>query len=114
MASTRQSKAAAKATEPEEPQVPEVSEVLPGGGVAVGATLHVKVPLPPATNATPEANTPPATDEELAYIGDLPVGRIFWFPATTSVPLSEGGYASVQKVRVVGSEPGEVVVEVVK
>lgn len=118
MASTRKStipdlKAKDKTPEPAKASTPEASEVLPGGGVAVGATLNVLVPVPPSGNATPEANTPKATDEELAVLGVLGEGNTYTFEQVTSVPLAEGGYVSVSKVKVVASEPGKVVVEVV-
>lgn len=95
------------------PEYPETSQVLRGGGVARGAILHVKIPTPAPTNATDEANTPPATDDQLAAIGRLKEGGEFTFDVVTSLPLSEGGYVSVREVRLVGKERGRAIVEVV-
>jgi hypothetical protein len=101
----------------DEPTTPAISQVLPGGGVAVGAVLHVRTPVPAAGNATDAPTTPKATEEDLAELASLRPADVppeYDFTSPTSVPLVEGGYASVSKVKVIDSEPGHVVVEVVR
>lgn len=97
-----------------ESTTPAVSDVLPGGGTRVGALLRVAVPVKPASGATLIPTSSPASEGTLAVLSALAPGEEYDTLAATSFPLSDGGYANAQRLRIVEhADPGCVVCEVV-
>lgn len=92
---------------------PGRSEVLPGGGVAVGATLHLRVPTGARSAALDHPPTRRPSPDALASIADAPEGSSFEFNEPISFELADGGYAAVTSFRVLHQpEQGRSVVEV--
>lgn len=87
---------------------PGRSELLPGGGVVRGATLHVAIP-----QAGYPAAAPKADDNQLALLAASPEGNDFDLGEARALPLTDGGYATARVVRVVQHGEARTVVEVV-
>lgn len=87
------------------------SEVLPGGGVARGAVLHVRVPVAPESSPP----QPVVSHAFLEQLANLPEGEQSGTDQPRAFPLVDGGYASAEAVEVVHHQaPGHVVVKVVR
>ena len=110
MAARKKTDPAAELEQSEDVQdAPARSEVLPGGGVAVGAILHVALPL-----AGPAPNTQVVSAEDLSNLASALEGASLTLASPASFPLSDGGFATCSSVEVVHqAEPGRVVVKVI-
>lgn len=90
---------------------PSRSEVNPGGGTFVGAVLHLRVPNR-AGHADDRPSTTPAPESVVTFIGASDEGDVFNFPESYSLILADGGYARVERLRVLRQSPGVTLVEV--
>jgi hypothetical protein len=90
---------------------PARSEVLPGGGVARGAVLHVRVPVAPEDAPA----LPVVSQAFLEQLGNLPEGEQAGTDEPRAFPIVDGGYANAETVEVLHhAGPGHVVVKVVR
>lgn len=104
----------AQETESDFPEAsPGRSEILPGGGVSVGATLHLRVPTGIRSEASDHPTAAPASPDAMASVADAPEGSRFVFSEPFSFELADGGYVALDSFEVVHQpEAGRTVVKV--
>lgn len=93
---------------------PGRSEVLPGGGVSAGATLHLVLPYDRNENSLPTAPTQEADQDEVEAISAAAEGDEVAFDGPRSFKLADGGFASFTSAKVVHQTDGKAVVEVIR